>query len=869
MNILTFTDKSGEEQFGGYDDPATAVKFRSGGTEAEKQDDMEPLKWDPEFMPPIPPPPVIQQPLFACSETIVLTGLMTGARVVLDVNGDKLEFQTLDGALTIEVPALDDGAQVRAIQEFDGSESKWSKTATVAAHPRRLPRPRLIGHPYECARFVVAENLFIGARARCEVNGSFGPVQIVKAKRQTITAPQALSKGDLVRVLITLCEKADVRTLEAVSDTRDVQPELSPLPIPIISKRGIVLGNDRIFIEQVLEGAHGKLSNLKTGDELFYRNRWESAWHSRTRPIRAGDEFTFENRLCKSGSPSDPVIVKEGDPDLGQLFKPTIARPFCPGNTIFTLYNCLPGARVGLLLDGRPVALAVAYAETVEIAIDPASPVQSGQVLRAFTYVVPGMVELSNEVEVLADNNVSITVDGAINYVNPDGSKRYGVDIVNSSHFFVKVRACCADAGEIGPVGIVLMNETPVTFDSRLHPVGDNCFAGYILPEEELPLGRYQVRVEGICGDRIESQELWTYRSTPGKRDQQSPQLSLTATTSDGARVTVSDQDRQSVPIISWFDEQFDVVLEAKDQSGLDTVEVSQSGLAQVQSTGLTRYSYQKQSPIPTDLLMRSNWIPSELGRLYLDAAAIDLTVFGQMSQTAQIEVEIKQRMPVLREINPNSAFWGATITLRGDFLNTRPQTTLLFIQMGVEKSRIDVTASSKRGEITSVTVPRLSPGQYEISVEAGPKPERSLSLPFQVKARPQVQPPKTQSKNVLLAFQKVVVFNGFSENGEIFFALDPSSFSNLSSSAFPFVGEITNKNSTYAYRLFYLEYDNSDWKIKKSEVFPVARNGTSSSETFKGLNVRNGLWVLKPGLPGGYYKEVHTLEFELFDRRP
>ncbi|EDX82460.1 IPT/TIG domain protein [Synechococcus sp. PCC 7335] len=872
MHTLNLENKSSENQFEGYNEPITAVNFRTEGIEREGQDNAKSLEWDLEFRPETIPPPVIQQLLFACAEVVILTGLITGANVILEIDGDKIETKALDGILAIEVSALDEGAQVRARQEFDGDKSNWSKTAIVVPHPRSLPAPRIVDYPYECARFVVAENLFVGARVRCEVNGSPGRVQRVKDKRQAIRTSQALSQGDLVRIIVTLCEETSTGTLEAISKTQAVQLAPNPLPVATIPKSSIVIDNDRIKVEQVLVGTGGKLSNLNTGNEEFYSNIWESSWYLLNKPIRTKDQFTFEHRLCQSGSPSAPVVVKEGDPDLGQLTKPVIARPFCPGNTIFTLYNCLPGARVGLLLDGRPVALAVAYAPTVTLAIDPTVLVRSGQKLKAFTYLVPGKVELSNEVEVIADSNVSITVDSAISYVNPDGDRRYGIDFATSSHLFVKVKSCCDEAGQIVPAATVLVNETPVTSRVKLYPAGESCFAGYVLIEEELPLGRYEVRIEGICGNRTESKELWLHRLAPGERDQQSPQLSLTVTTSDGARATITDKDRQPIQMNAWFNEQFDAVLKAEDQSGLRAVVVSWNGLVRVLSNSLVTYNYQKQSPVPTDLLMRSNWIPIGLGSLYLDAAAIDLTSFRQMSQTAQIELEIKQRTPILREVKPTSTFGGSTITLLGDFFNTPPQTTLLFYEMGVEKARIDVTASVKKTEIASVTVPQLSPGQYEISIETGPKPERSLFLPFQIKRQPDPSPPQPLSKTVALNFSRRTQFNGFNNSGQVFFVLDDSSNNVMNTTGFPFVGKVTNNSQNYGYTLSYLEVKNSAWDLKKQESLPEASLVVlPSTTTFSGLNILNpnALWALVPFPPGGLYKDSHTLTFELFDRTP
>lgn len=148
---------------------------------------------------------------------------------------------------------------------------------------------------------------------------------------------------------------------------------------------------------------------------------------------------------------------------------------------------------------------------------------------------------------------------------------------------------------------------------------------------------------------------------------------------------------------------------------------------------------------------------PEQLGTLYLDAAAVDLTLFRQGSQTAQMELDVVQRALILTGIVPDSAQVGANVSLTG--IATRPRTAVLFHQGGVERARVDDTAVARKSDIGPIAVPRLSPGRYDVSVEAGPAPERSLSLPFTVRPRPTPTPVGPQSKTAMLQFSRVTPF--------------------------------------------------------------------------------------------------------------
>ena len=783
-----------EGRFEGYEEITflEGVASSEGSEGEDQQEDVELPAFDPELVPAVPSPPVVAQPLYSCSEAIIIIGVVKGAEVLLDIDGDEHVRMARNGAVVFEVSPLKEGARVRAKQSYDGKASAWSFPATVAPHPRRLPTPLIVDHPYKCAGFVVAENLFVGARARCIVNGTDGRAVVVRGERQTIPAPQALDAGDVVQVLVTFCEEADDELLEAISEERKALTDPSPMPVSVIPKNKIILGNDHIVVRDVLVGAHGTLRNTATGSDLFFWNLWESAWHGVLRkPIEAGDAFTFENRLCQAGRPSDPVEIKEGDPELGILPAPVLARPICPGDVIFTVYGCVPGARVGLLVDGRPVAIAVAHASTVQLAVDPAAPVRSGQKVAAFTYVRPGDAKISSEIEVMFDNTVSITISGAINYTNPDGDVRYGIDVRQSSLIFFKVQSCCDNVEDPGPQATIERGERPFALPAQLYPAGENCWAGYILLEEELPPGPYQLRVSNLCEGREQEKEFWVHRRTPGERDGEAPTLELTVETSDGARVRLTDRDRQPVKIAAWFDERLGAQLDVRDGSGLQAAAVTKSGSIRARTTGLTNYGYRGEVPVPTDLLMRSTWVPEDLGSMFLDAAAVDLTIFAQGSQTPQIEVDVDQRTPIFTKVQPTSGRPGTPLTLTGDHLAIRPQTMMLFHQGGVEKARVDVTAKAQKTTISSVNVPQLSPGRYEISIETGPQPKRSLGLPFTLNPAPEPEPEQPKTKTIGLEFMKVTVFEGFDLGGRIFFAMDRLSLNYLSvAGQYPFVGE-------------------------------------------------------------------------------
>ena len=105
-------------------------------------------------------------PLCDGSTTVVLTGLVMGARVRILADGAELGLaeSPVDGTYDFLVPALVGGGMITASQELCGEWSPPARSAGRQGRPSAVPTPKLHEPLYECGAAVRVSNLHLGAR---------------------------------------------------------------------------------------------------------------------------------------------------------------------------------------------------------------------------------------------------------------------------------------------------------------------------------------------------------------------------------------------------------------------------------------------------------------------------------------------------------------------------------------------------------------------------------------------------------------------------------------------------------------------------------------------------------------------------------
>ena len=105
-------------------------------------------------------------PLCAGNTTVVLSGLVMGARVRILADGAEIGMaeSPVDGTYDFLVPALVGGTTITAIQELCGEWSVPGTGVLVDPAPASLPTPKVHSPLFECGAAVRVSNLHVGAR---------------------------------------------------------------------------------------------------------------------------------------------------------------------------------------------------------------------------------------------------------------------------------------------------------------------------------------------------------------------------------------------------------------------------------------------------------------------------------------------------------------------------------------------------------------------------------------------------------------------------------------------------------------------------------------------------------------------------------
>jgi outer membrane protein assembly factor BamB len=309
--------------------------------------------------------PILQQPIYACAQSVVVKGFVPGATLKVLVNGTPPPVGSVtswlsDGQNVIVSAPFVQGQQITVTQTFGGATSGPSNSVAVTDHtadyPGGLPDPRLDAVPcLECGKAVGLADYVPGALVRVfsesrRPDGTFDPpAQIGEARDWTYAIlSSAFTNGSRVWATQELCTDVSPRSTIEV-----VQPTPATIPAPILDPvhegvnlvtawgpgRTALVHGAQVDIFADNQPAPGRVGGQPTpgaGGQQVYIS-----------PPAAAGKYWATQALCATVGTGTPVDIV---PCAQQ--PPATIRPPLPGDTQIELLTYIPGARILVFANG-------------------------------------------------------------------------------------------------------------------------------------------------------------------------------------------------------------------------------------------------------------------------------------------------------------------------------------------------------------------------------------------------------------------------------------------------------------------------------------------------------------------------------------
>ena len=154
------------------------------------------------------PAPVLQDPLFSCTDVVHVSNIHPGALVLVYSKSIGLiggEYVYDDEADITVAPGLMENDEVCAVQKGCGLNSAQSNVVTVKK-PEALPKPVVVTPLYDCGEYVKVENVVPGAIVEVYVNGNSAGDATVSEDEGSVNISALLEEGDKVKARQRLCD---------------------------------------------------------------------------------------------------------------------------------------------------------------------------------------------------------------------------------------------------------------------------------------------------------------------------------------------------------------------------------------------------------------------------------------------------------------------------------------------------------------------------------------------------------------------------------------------------------------------------------------------------------------------------------------
>ena len=322
------------------------------------------LKEDRTFLSPL----ILQAPIYACGQSVLVKGFVPGAKIDVFVNGTPPPVGSVtswlsDGQNIIVSAPFTVGQQITATQTFGGATSDPSNTVTVTSHtvdyPAGLPQPRLDGVPcLECGKAVGLADYVPSALVRVftenrRPDGTFDPpVEVGQARDWGYAfVNPAFSRDAHVWATQELCTDVSPKSF-----VETVQPPTASIPVPILDPvhEGVNIvtawGPGRTAL------VHGAQVDVFTDNQPppgrvgGQPTPGTSGQQVGIAPPAAAGNYWPSQGLCANvttGTPTSTVPCAQQPP--------ATIRPPLPGDTQIELIDYIPGARILVFADGEEV----------------------------------------------------------------------------------------------------------------------------------------------------------------------------------------------------------------------------------------------------------------------------------------------------------------------------------------------------------------------------------------------------------------------------------------------------------------------------------------------------------------------------------
>jgi outer membrane protein assembly factor BamB len=309
--------------------------------------------------------PILDQPIYECTETVFVRGFVPNADIQVFVAGNPapigqgkspMPSLSIKTSITFAV-----GQVLTATQTVNGQTSAPSEAVTVrsvkADYPNGLPKPRVDPPPlYRCGKATGARDVLPGSRLEFQsepalAGGGFGPAATIatvngSGPAQWATVNPAFGLGDRVRVQYEIC--ADKSPL---SNPEIVQQEPSTIPPPTVDQG--YEGQEIIVVRNTVHGALLDVFANVISNRIGGSATPGGAGGQQVRvspPVNAGDTLFAVQALCSKSPPGPGVVVKP----CSELPAPRIAPP-SPGDTQVQVTESVPGAEIQIYANGQKI----------------------------------------------------------------------------------------------------------------------------------------------------------------------------------------------------------------------------------------------------------------------------------------------------------------------------------------------------------------------------------------------------------------------------------------------------------------------------------------------------------------------------------
>jgi outer membrane protein assembly factor BamB len=305
-------------------------------------------------------PLILQRPIYACAETVVVNGYVPQAKIEVYVAGNPSPIGSTTASepsnqpVKVSAPFVERQV-VTAIQIVGGAKSQPSNAVTVTSYkddyPGGLPQPRIAPTPcYDCGRAVGIADVIPGAWWKVfaedpKAGGGFNPPVEVGGNADfsyTFVSP-AFKKGQRITAQSGICTEKS-----AFSAPEIVQADPPTIPPPIV---------DTVYegapIAVVWGPGHGAL--LDGADvKVFTDNMTPNPSQVGGQPTPGGGQqiainpkgkatgnYWATQALCTSSPPGPQTPAKP----CSQLPAAKIRQPL-PGDTVVDVIEFVPGSRI-------------------------------------------------------------------------------------------------------------------------------------------------------------------------------------------------------------------------------------------------------------------------------------------------------------------------------------------------------------------------------------------------------------------------------------------------------------------------------------------------------------------------------------------